>query len=230
MVDTTAELKLPRAANAKDGKAIVMGAAWLDDYLYLLDFAGPQALIKSMWATMVAADKSNHGIDIKGPGIRAMGKKLAKPAETRKVQLRGTQYQSWLSYHKPDPNNLVYVTNPDLIGVTDPVTRDRAKQDPVMHAMLANRLVKAINRTSKAVVLPEWGDAVIEYLLDHYTLDNAFTQLETYGSVLFALRLNPLFAWEKLISEMLAERAITIPTPPAIPPRGAGHVDDYRLM
>lgn len=221
-----ATLALPRATNSKDGKAMVAGVAYKNSHIYVLDYVGPQALVKSVWASLTANEKA-AGISIEGEDITAHRQKLARPAATLKFNLKGTQYQNWLSYHTPDPNGLVFITSYDALGLTS-----RERQSLFFRAdiqqMAADRLVKGINRISKAVAVPEWGPALLRRVTMTDALD-AITELTCWGNVLAAYLLSPTFKWEVLIGDMLKAGEIRIPEPPPITTR-PNRADDYRLM
>ena len=69
-----ATLALPRATNSKDGKAMVAGVAYKNSHIYVLDYVGPQALVKSVWASLTANEKA-AGISIEGTKISHIKKK-----------------------------------------------------------------------------------------------------------------------------------------------------------
>ena len=172
--------------------------------LLYLRCTGPQAMLKSVWATGVASRAATEGIF--APALWGNAEYLLeKPTERFATALGDLPYQDWLLVaNLPD---LIYVSDPRAVGAD---TKQRAALLREHEPAFIRGLVRALNATTDLPIHPLWGAAI--YADCRYN-DQARRNLAAYGEVLMAWRLNPSYDWAGYIQAKLDAGELPWPKP-----------------
>ncbi len=171
----------------------------LDNYEELIHYAsiiGPQASLKSIWATLVSrkAQISVSHASVWGEGGRYKGTafngyyraKGAKDLKSFWTPLPGTAWQHMIAVSKDVLNgDIVLVTNPDGIHH---VGDERKKLLAQAEKEFLRRFVATLNAATVVPILPEWGKAVFTHAA---TKANWVQRLDAFGDALVAYRVEP---------------------------------------
>ena len=171
----------------------------LDNYEELIHYAsiiGPQASLKSIWATLVSrkAQIRVSYVPVWGEDGRYKGAafesyyslKGAKDLKSFWTPLPGTAWQHMIAVSKDVLNgDIVLVTNPDGIHV---VGNERKPLLAQAEDEFLRRFVATLNATTVAPVLPEWGKPVFTHAA---TKANWVQRLNAFGDALVAYRVEP---------------------------------------
>ncbi len=170
----------------------------LDNYEELIHYAsiiGPQASLKSIWATL-AARKAQIRVSYvpvwgedgryKGAAFESFyGAKGAKDLKSFWTPLPGTAWQHMIAVSKDVLNgDIVLVTNPEGVHA---VGNDRKKLLAQAEDEFIRRFVATLNATTEVPVLPEWGNDVFARALLY---ENWVKRLDVFGDAVVAYRVD----------------------------------------
>lgn len=171
----------------------------LDNYEELIHYAsiiGPQASLKSIWATLVSrkAQIRVSYVPVWGEEGRYKGTaferyyslKGAKDLKSFWTPLPGTAWQHMIAVSQDVlKGDIVLVTNPDGIHA---VGNERKPLLAQAEDEFLRRFVATLNATTVVPVLPEWGKAVFTHAA---TKANWVRRLDAFGDALVAYRVEP---------------------------------------
>lgn len=171
--------------------------------VHYVSFAGSNTACESMRATLQKRgaklphctwSRSNEPV---APGLRTVKRKLPSSTELH--------YILW----NPAPE-VIIIQDPRMFEVKQRSWPDRWARiehlEEEHKPTLAALFTQAINAISKAPMLPEWAETVMEI-----TKWEGYETLDCYGDVVHAIVINTSYAWAEKIRKLLADGQLAIP-------------------
>ena len=177
--------------------ATLIGLAYDNDTdeIFYASVIGPQASLKSIWATLVArkaqirvSGQYRHGRHGHYVFPYIWSGRGAKGLKSFWSPLPGTAWQHMIAVSRDVlEGDIVLVTHPDGVyktGDERKALRDQAEEE------FLRRFVAAVNARTQVPVLPEWGRAVFSHAMQ-LPRDKAWSEkLSAYGDAIVAYRTN----------------------------------------
>ncbi len=176
---------------------VVDDIAYNEKIVHYVSLIGPQASLKSIWATLVSrkAQISVAYEPVWSEDDRYLGAafnsfyraKGAKDLKSFWTPLPGTAWQHMIAVSKDVlKGDIVLVTNPE--GIRHPVGDERKKLLAQAEDEFLRQFVATLNATTVVPVLPEWGKPVFTHAA---TKANWVQRLNAFGDALVAYRVEP---------------------------------------